>query len=430
MTEQTASEEFATNALEHLQRLPRALYPGASGRALPTAVFKSVASDFQVDELLPFTADGEGHHLLLNISKERLNTAEVQLALSVLAGCRQSDVGYSGLKDFHAVTTQWFTVPLTTGCETIERVLRDFKEGNKVECRNWLSQMLQAHLSSRAGAVEIISMVRHQRKLRRGTHRRNRFRTILRGCSGKENFEKRLKFIQLSGFPNYTGLQRFGRGASNLKAFHYRWDNADIPTLTAKSHSSGKRAKARLRHTEQMAVSAMRSLVFNLYCRSRVSMDSWLIAGPAEPLLLGEGNSFFLHDDSDETVAERIEKGKLNTSGPLFGKTDAVEEVLASRLEKERNDILYSLAGDSPLSLSLGRLLGPPGSGNSGDIFSALGLRHSRRALRRFAYNLTWRWLDETSLELHFELSTGTYATALFHQLGELSDGSALRSGG
>ena len=434
----TISDRFAATALAYLHRLPRATYPETAAAVLlplPSgAVFKSAASDFQVDEILPFAADGDGHHLLLHIRKERRNTTDIQKALSVLVGCRQSDIGYSGLKDFHAVTTQWFTAPLTAGGETSERVITELKEGRVGECLKWFESLLRTGLGERAASVEIISIARHQRKLRQGTHRRNRFKLVLRGCDSHENFEQRLKWIQQSGFPNYFGLQRFGRGASNLRAFHRRWGSAEGSGLKT-SVASGKRAKGRLRSQDQMTVSAMRSLVFNLYCASRVADDSWLSAGLQEPLLVGDGNSFFLNDSSDDTVQERVESGKLATSGPLFGQIDASEVTLASRLQQERDDTLSSLNSDSLLSSTLGRLLGPADSAEpgriaeSGSIFGVLGLRHRRRALRRFAHDLCWRWLDETTLELCFELATGTYATALLHQLGDLTDGSQVVSG-
>jgi len=429
MAAPTASDLFAATALESLQQLPRAVCAGTSDKALPKAVFKSRATDFQVDEVLPFKADGEGHHLLLHIRKESLNTADVQQALSVLVGCRQSDIGFSGLKDSYAVTTQWFTAPLTTGSENSQRIIKFLKEGCTSACRNWIGEELQARLSGRAGSVEIITLARHQRKLRRGTHQRNRFRTILRDCEGREEFETRLKFIRHIGFPNYFGLQRFGRGASNLRAFHHRWGSTDFRALMASGRKSGRNARGRIRQSDQMAVSAMRSLMFNLYSRTRVIDDSWLTAGLQEPMLVGEGNSFFLNDGSDDTVQERLAAGLLSTSGPLFGELDPSELVLAGRLKKDRDDILCSLDADSPLSLGLDRMLGEAGSTSSGSIFDALGLRHRRRALRRLAHDLTWNWLDPSTLELTFELSASTYATALFHQLGELTDRSGVASG-
>ena len=40
-----------------------------------------------------------------------------------------------------------------------------------------------------------------------------------------------------------------------------------------------------------------------------------------------------------------------------------------------------------------------------------------RRALRMIPKNLTWRWLDDISLELSFELPAGAYATTVVREL-------------
>ena len=78
------------------------------------ATFKNSAADFRVDEQLPFSLSGEGEHLWLQISKKDLNTRDLMQMLARTAGCRLRDVGYSGLKDRTAVTTQWFSLPITS----------------------------------------------------------------------------------------------------------------------------------------------------------------------------------------------------------------------------------------------------------------------------------------------------------------------------
>jgi tRNA pseudouridine13 synthase len=40
-----------------------------------------------------------------------------------------------------------------------------------------------------------------------------------------------------------------------------------------------------------------------------------------------------------------------------------------------------------------------------------------RRALRLLPANLRWRWLDDTTLELSFELPAGAYATVVVREL-------------
>ena len=115
--------------------------------------------DFQVEEVLGFEPDGEGYHALLQIRKRDTNTQWVARRLADLAGVRNVDVGFSGLKDRNAVTTQWFSVNLTGAAEP-----------------DW--QRLAPD------DLVILSVTRQRRKLRRGVHRANRFRLVLRDLDG------------------------------------------------------------------------------------------------------------------------------------------------------------------------------------------------------------------------------------------------------
>ena len=103
------------------------------------------------------------------------------------------DVGYSGLKDRHAETTQWFSVP-------------------RWHSPDWSTLAVQG--------VEILDLRRHHRKLRRGAHKANMFRIVLRGDDLERHADalgKRLDLIRQRGVPNYFGEQRFGRDGGNVK---------------------------------------------------------------------------------------------------------------------------------------------------------------------------------------------------------------------
>ena len=80
--------------------------PPLSGR------LRATTADFQVDEVLGFEPDGEGEHALLLVRKIGLNTEELARQLARHAGLRPRDVGYCGLKDRNAVTSQWFSLGL------------------------------------------------------------------------------------------------------------------------------------------------------------------------------------------------------------------------------------------------------------------------------------------------------------------------------
>ena len=76
-----------------------------------TGVLRSSPEDFKVDEILGFAASGEGPHALLRVRKRGANTEWVARELARAAGCKPFEVGFAGLKDRNAVTTQSFTVP-------------------------------------------------------------------------------------------------------------------------------------------------------------------------------------------------------------------------------------------------------------------------------------------------------------------------------
>jgi len=65
-----------------------------------------------VEEILGFAASGAGPHALLSIRKRGANTEWVARELARVAGCKPFEVGFAGLKDRNALTTQAFTVPL------------------------------------------------------------------------------------------------------------------------------------------------------------------------------------------------------------------------------------------------------------------------------------------------------------------------------
>src|SRR5262245_7368242 len=67
--------------------------------------------DFRVEELPLLRPSGEGSHLWLQVEKRGANTDWVAQQLAHAAGVSARDVGYAGLKDRHAVTRQWFSMP-------------------------------------------------------------------------------------------------------------------------------------------------------------------------------------------------------------------------------------------------------------------------------------------------------------------------------
>jgi len=240
------------------------------------------ASDFEVTEILDYELSGDGEHDYLWLEKEDANTAWVAGRLARHAGIRESDVGFAGMKDRHALTRQWFSVRRPTSAGS-----------------NWNSFDLPA--------IRILKEARHDRKLRRGAHSGNKFRIALRNVNAPEAMiNERLQRVRASGVPNYFGAQRFGRDGSNLQMA------SDL--FTGKRMSRNKRS---------IALSAARSFLFNHILQQRVLDGSWNRLIPGECACLDGSNSIFVVEELDRELQQRCEEMDIHPGGALWGKGEA-----------------------------------------------------------------------------------------------------------
>ncbi len=147
----------------------RSRSPRAFGAPLGTGRLRAEPEDFVVDEDLGFAPSGAGAHVLVRVRKRGANTEWVAREIARHAGCRPGDVGFAGLKDRHAVTTQWFSVPSPRGAayvgDTIALLTGAKGEGYEV---------LEAH----AHAKKL-----PRRRARQGTDSPSAFATSLRSGS-------------------------------------------------------------------------------------------------------------------------------------------------------------------------------------------------------------------------------------------------------
>ena len=128
-------------------------WPRAGDLTPVTASIRMRNEDFCVEEIPRVAPDGQGGHWWLWVEKNGANTDWVAGQLARLAGCKPRDVGYAGLKDRHAVTRQWFSVPVKGEPGP------DWENGN-IE------------------GVRVIEATRSGRKIQRGALQGNRFRII------------------------------------------------------------------------------------------------------------------------------------------------------------------------------------------------------------------------------------------------------------
>lgn len=325
-----------------------------------TGNMRTVNEDFQVDEIPDFEPSGEGEHACLKIRKSGQNTEWTGKQLADIAGVARRDVSYAGLKDRHAVTTQWFSVWLPGK-----------------ESPDW-----SAHLPD---SIEVLEEIRHNRKVRIGTLKGNRFKIVLRECAGdKAALESTIETIRKQGVPNYFGTQRFGR------------DNHNIQRATA--WFSGE-IKPKARHQKSMYLSAARSWLFNHYLTERVAAANWGKALDGDVFQLDGSNSCF-YEPLTEALQQRVLDFDLHPTGPMWGEGDSLSQ-------SEVKSVEAKLAAQFPI-LSEGLV--------------KHGLKQERRSLRLAVNELQHHWLADDVLELQFALKPGSYATSVLQELGSFID--------
>lgn len=323
-------------------------------------LLRSVPEDFQVDEELGFEPSGSGEHVLIHLRKRGLNTDEVARRIGATAGVDRRAVSWSGLKDRHACTTQWFSVHMPGKAAEDESSAWSALEDDR---------------------LQILGVARHDRKLRVGTHRGNRFRIRVRDVEAVDaELDAACSRIARDGVPNYFGEQRFGRDGSNL--------------ARARAVLSAPRRKKR-DFRRGIHLSALRGWIFNLYLEQRVADATWNQCLAGDVLQFDGSGSWYVQDQPDDESRDRLRTGDAHVTGPLWGEGDP-----PSRGE------------------ALARELGLRDQhGEWCELLERAGLRQERRALRLVPGDFCWQREAEGCLVLEFALPRGAYATSVLREL-------------
>lgn len=376
-------------------RLPNPYTP-----TIISADFKAVASDFIVNELMAVDFANEGEHLWLHLEKTHLNTAYVAKLLAKWADIPAHDVSYSGLKDRHAVTSQWFSLRLPKKIAP-EQPFTDF-------IKTWLNP---------DETITLLAKHWHNKKLQRGTHKFNRFIITLKQVVGNTSaINAQLEQIKANGIPNYFGEQRFGQDDGNLdKALE----------LFATGRVNGRKLHPKFdRDKISYYLSSARSELFNAVVAKRVALGKWNtpINVGDEVFNLAGTNSIFtvenvenptslnpllpkgdLQDgqserqNSHEQILARLASHDIHLTAPMWGAGE-----LASRGEVAELEKAVIASNDRYQQLATG--------------LENQGLKQQRRAIRLLPQQMAWRWEDD-SLILDFELPSGSFATSVVAML-------------
>ena len=325
--------------------------------------FKSSAEDFKVTEILGYEPIGEGEHIYLWVRKTGLNTAYLAEQIAKFTRLPLRAVTYAGRKDKHAQTEQWFSVHLPGKGEF------DWSQFNEP-------------------GAKVLKSIRHNKKLRTGVLKGNRFNIIIRQLSSKSGVDARLQQIIQSGVPNYYGSQRFGNTLHDPRGGNLMLADKMINGETIRN-----------RNKRSMAISALRSWLFNEVLHSRLRNGYLNNPLSGDVMQLAGSNSFFCAQQIDNSIIQRIQQRDIYMSAPLWGKGNLASESDALQFEQE---------------LALQHL-------TIAQTLENLGLNQERRAINLFPNDLEWSWTND-ALNLIFSLPSGTFATSVLRELLDVQD--------
>lgn len=333
------------------------------------AVYKQTAKDFIVYEIQNIDFCHQGEHLWLYLEKVNLNTHFVVTLLAKWANIPIQDVGFSGLKDRHALTRQYFSLRLPK--KTLPNIS--------------FYKFLQQNPLNTDEQLTILAQYWHDKKLQRGTHKFNQFIITLKDVIGEKNaIEAQLNTIKKQGVPNYFGEQRFGQNNHNL---------AQAQALFQQQLTLNPR-KTKDKERLSLYLSSARSELFNAILAKRVQDNTWQTPILGDVMNLSGSQSIFVPSEIDDTIYQRLDTADIHLTGAMWGAGELQSFGKIAKLEQ-------SVIDSSPLYQLFANGL------------ANFGLKQQRRALRLLAQDFCWQWLDKDCLQLQFRLPTGCFATTI-----------------
>jgi tRNA pseudouridine13 synthase len=242
------------------------------------ASFRASPETFVVEEIPAYRPVGTGSHTFVWIEKRDLNTHEAIRRLASALGVRERDVGHAGLKDRHATTRQWLSLPDVAP---------------------------EAALAANVEGLRVLEAGRHGNKLRVGHLRGNRFEVVLTEVAPGEAaaLETALRGLAANGIPNRYGEQRFGVGGDNV--------------TTGLAILRGQRTERDPRR-RQLLLSAVQSAVYNRALELRQSRGLLLRVLVGDVLQKRASGGLFV--STDPAVDQpRVDAGEVIPTGPMPG---------------------------------------------------------------------------------------------------------------
>jgi len=302
------------------------------------------------------------------VEKQGQNTAYIAEQLAKQTGLPLRSVTYAGRKDKFALTRQWFGLHAPKG-------LPKPLSGVQIE------------------GVSILSETRHNKKLRVGGLKGNHFTLTLRGVDDTESVIERLEIIGQQGVPNYFGDQRFGVRRNDD-------GSVSLGGTLALGMRMVEGEPIRNRNKRNMALSALRSAVFNSVVSERITSGRFDEVFTGDACTLSGSNSFFIATDSDLVdINARYKQQDLSPSAPLIGEGANPTESVIGEWESAVLDTFKPVV----------------------ECLQSAGVKTLRRAIKIWPESLSWHQADDT-LTVSFSLPSGCFATSVLRECINLNE--------
>ena len=224
--------------------------------------FRQNRYDFIVDEIASHLKDvKKGSYIIYKIKKQDLST--IEMINDIEAFLNEKCVGYAGLKDKYATTTQYISLP--------QKLAKSFA---RYHHKN----------------AEVLEQFKAKSKLSIGDLEANRFRINLKEVTPQsaKALDAVLTSIERYGIPNYFGYQRFGHDE----------DNFDKAKEVAQGSMRMKDKKV-----QKIMVHAYQSYLFNDWLAKRIELSKEIDSLRDERLME------LLHVEAKEVEALKNQSG-------------------------------------------------------------------------------------------------------------------------
>lgn len=332
--------------------------PGIGGQ------IKRDALDFIVEEIPAYLPSGSGEHLFLWIEKEGVSSEELLKHVSRCCQVPPRDIGSAAMKDRHAVTRQFVSIPARQS-EGLRRL----------------------EFTNERGSVRLLHATRHTNKLRTGHLKGNRFSILLRDVAADAHrvAEQVVERIRQFGVPNYFGDQRFG----------YEGDTARLGlSLLRGTSTPDDIPPSKRRFLLKLALSAGQSVLFNRVLAERLQEGLLHRVLVGDVLQVEASGGLFLCEDSGVDQVRR-DAGEVVPTGPMYG--PKMKSPAAEVLQREM------------------RVLGLADLSETDFCRYPELTQGTRRPLSIRPQELRLQMEDE-GLRFQFDLPSGCYATVLLRE--------------